>query len=64
MEREQISYAKNSFKSAGIVSGINQLLGGLFSAIGPAPLSCAAGFIASSKVTGRSSYLVRFSLYS
>lgn len=40
-----------SFGRAGLVSGINQLLGGAFSAIGSVPISGAAGFIATTKLT-------------
>ena len=33
------------YKQAGFISGINQLAGGLFSSIGPVPISGAAGFL-------------------
>lgn len=33
------------YKQAGFISGINQLAGGLFSSIGPVPISGAAGFV-------------------
>ncbi|PLR74438.1 purine/pyrimidine permease [Bacillus sp. UMB0728] len=39
------------FKASGFVSGVNQLLGGVFSAIGPVPISGSAGFIATTKIT-------------
>lgn len=42
---------KVSYSRAGFVSGINQLLGGSFSAIGPVPISGAAGFIATTNLT-------------
>lgn len=42
---------KKRVKRAGFISGINQLLGGGFAAIGPVPISGAAGFIATTKIT-------------
>ncbi|RFU70418.1 purine permease [Peribacillus saganii] len=44
---------KASLKRAGFATGINQMLGGLFSAVGPVPISGAAGFIASTGFTAR-----------
>lgn len=40
-----------SYTKAGFISGINQLLGGSFAAIGSVPISGAAGFIATTKLT-------------
>ncbi|MFK2825167.1 purine/pyrimidine permease [Bacillus sp. B190/17] len=37
---------KGSYRSAGIAAGINQMLGGGFSAIGSVPIAGAAGFVA------------------
>ncbi|PLS14689.1 purine permease [Bacillus sp. M6-12] len=42
-----------SLKRAGIATGINQVFGGLFSAVGPVPISGAAGFISSTGFTAR-----------
>lgn len=39
------------FTRAGFISGINQLLGGGFAAIGSVPISGAAGFIATTRLT-------------
>ncbi|WP_071459735.1 purine/pyrimidine permease [Bacillus massilinigeriensis] len=36
----------NRYRAGGFIAGINQLLGGMFSAIGSVPISGAAGFIA------------------
>ncbi|MFL0364015.1 purine/pyrimidine permease [Pseudobacillus sp. 179-B 2D1 NHS] len=40
------SSEKGSYRSAGVAAGINQMLGGGFSAIGSVPISGAAGFVA------------------
>lgn len=40
-----------SFRKSGFISGINQLLGGGFSAIGSVPISGAAGFVATTGIT-------------
>jgi xanthine/uracil permease len=53
-EQEHIS----RFKRAGLVSGINQLLGGGFSAIGSVPISGAAGFIATTNITKMVPFLI------
>src|SRR5699024_7859508 len=42
----------------GMVSGVNQLLGGLFSAIGSVPISGSAGFIATTNITKRLPFLM------
>lgn len=60
---------QNRFKQAGIITGINQLLGGLFSAIGPVAISGSAGFIATTNIYKRlpfilgSSFIVLMSLF-
>ncbi len=38
-------------KAGSIASGINQLISGLFSAIGPVPISAAAGFVSATRLT-------------
>lgn len=40
-----------NYRASGFIAGINQLLGGLFSAIGSVPISGAAGFIATTGIT-------------
>jgi len=42
-------YLQCSQRNAGIVSGINQILAGLFSTVGPVPISGTASFIESTK---------------
>ena len=39
------------YRASGFTAGINQLLGGIFSAIGSVPISGAAGFIATTGIT-------------
>jgi xanthine/uracil permease len=39
-----------NIKKAGLVMGINQILSGIFSAVGPVPLSGAAGFITQTNI--------------
>lgn len=46
------------FTQAGIVTGINQLLGGLFSAIGPVAISGSAGFIATTNIYKRLPFII------
>lgn len=43
------SNEKGMYKRAGLVAGINHLLGGAYSAIGSVPISGAAGFIATTR---------------
>ncbi|SFC64099.1 Xanthine/uracil permease [Bacillus sp. OV322] len=49
---------KANLKSAGMAAGINQILGGVFSAVGPVPISGAAGFIAATRMTSRLPFLL------
>ncbi|UII54138.1 purine/pyrimidine permease [Cytobacillus spongiae] len=44
--------------AGGFVTGINQLLGGVFSAIGPVPISGAAGFIATTNISKLLPFLI------
>ncbi|EEL48311.1 MULTISPECIES: purine/pyrimidine permease [Bacillus cereus group] len=46
------------FKQAGVITGINQLLGGLFSAIGPVAISGSAGFIATTNIYKRLPFML------
>ncbi|MGH1026608.1 purine/pyrimidine permease, partial [Bacillus paranthracis] len=50
--------ASDRFKQAGIITGINQLLGGLFSAIGPVAISGSAGFIATTNIYKRLPFIL------
>ncbi|WP_028401813.1 purine/pyrimidine permease [Ectobacillus panaciterrae] len=58
LTQQNVPFEQNRFKQAGIVSGISQLLGGLFSTIGPVAISGSAGFIASSKINRRLPFLL------
>lgn len=49
---------KGNFKCAGYISGINQMLGGLFSAIGPVPISGSAGFISTTRIHKLAPFLI------
>ena len=51
------SQKKGSLKSAGIISGINTMLSGIFSTVGVVPFSVAAGFV---RMTGQSRMLPFF----
>lgn len=62
LEQEKIDVDKKRLKQAGIFSGINQFLGGLFSAIGAVPVSGSAGFIGTTKITGRKPFIMGASL--
>ena len=61
--------AENRFKQAGIITGINQVLGGLFSAIGPVAISGSAGFITTTNIYKRlpfmlgSSFIIIISIF-
>ena len=46
------------YRQAGFVSGINQLLGGIFSAVGSVPISGAAGFIMTTGLKRRLPFIV------
>ena len=56
-ENEKEARKQGSLKSAGIVSGINTILSGLFSTVGVVPFSVAAGFV---RMTGQSRILPFF----
>lgn len=47
-----------SMKKSGLMMGISQMLGGIFGAIGPVPISGAAGFIATSKITRKLPFIL------
>ncbi|KUP06774.1 purine permease [Bacillus coahuilensis p1.1.43] len=46
------------YTRGGFVSGINQLLGGLFSAVGSVPISGAAGFVAATRIVSKIPFLI------
>lgn len=58
LERHHVQVDKNRLKQAGMVSGVNQLLGGLFSAIGAVPVSGSAGFMETTKITGKKPFII------
>ena len=58
LENHQVSVERNRLKQTGVVSGVNQLLGGLFSSIGAVPISGSAGFIATTKITSKIPFLL------
>lgn len=45
-------------RQGAFISGINHLLAGLFSAIGPVPISGAAGFVGTTRMTTRTPFIV------
>ncbi|PLT32495.1 purine/pyrimidine permease [Bacillus sp. V5-8f] len=49
---------KANLKASGFVTGINQMIGGAFGAIGPVPISGAAGFISATGASARLPFLV------
>jgi len=56
--QENVSFQPNRLKQSGIISGINQMLGGFFSAIGAVPISASAGFISTTKMTSRKPFII------
>lgn len=58
LEREGNQGRKNRFLSASFIGGINQLLSGLFSAVGSVPISGAAGFIATTRIVTLLPFLI------
>lgn len=46
------------YRASGYIAGINQLLGGVFSAIGSVPISGAAGFIATTGITKLTPFII------
>ncbi|MBT2581427.1 purine/pyrimidine permease [Planococcus sp. ISL-109] len=60
------SLLKNAFsiqtedrmKQASVASGFNHLLAGLFSSVGPVPISGAAGFVSATRTTGLRPFIV------
>lgn len=58
LKRHHVQFEENRLKQSGIISGVNQLLGGLFSAIGAVPISGSAGFIATTKITSKLPFII------
>lgn len=58
LERHHVAVDKNRLKQTGMISGVNQLLGGLFSAIGAVPVSGSAGFIATTGITKKLPFII------
>ncbi|WP_077325042.1 purine/pyrimidine permease [Virgibacillus siamensis] len=58
LKRHNVRTYNNRLKQTGIISGVNQLLAGLFSAIGAVPISGSAGFIKTTKITSRKPFII------
>ncbi|MFD2208198.1 purine/pyrimidine permease [Virgibacillus halophilus] len=58
LKRHEVACETNRWKQTGIVSGVNQLLAGFFSAIGAVPVSGSAGFIATTKITSKLPFII------
>ena len=58
LERQGKNVDRSRTRQTGLVSGINQLLAGSFSAIGPVPISGSAGFIATTRITERLPFIL------
>lgn len=58
LEQQKEAYDPGRIKQAGVISGLNTILGGLFSAIGSVPISGSAGFISTTKITTRKPFLI------
>lgn len=50
--------AEDRMKQASIASGLNHLLAGLFSSVGPVPISGAAGFVSATRTPGLRPFIV------
>ncbi|RFU60589.1 purine/pyrimidine permease [Peribacillus glennii] len=55
---QQKKEVKANLKAGGFVTGINQVIGGAFGAIGPVPISGAAGFISATGISARIPFIV------
>ncbi|MCP8968015.1 purine/pyrimidine permease [Ectobacillus ponti] len=58
LARQEVPFEANRFKQAGIMSGVAQILGGMFSAVGPVAISGSAGFIAATRINKRLPFLL------
>lgn len=58
LERHNVHPDSNRLKQTGIISGVNQLLAGVFSSIGAVPISGSAGFIETTKLTSRKPFII------
>lgn len=58
LKAQHVPVEKTRYRPAGFVAGINQLLAGGFSAVASVPISGAAGFIATTKITARLPFIV------
>lgn len=56
--RKKLNYEKDRLQQSGIIAGINQLLGGIFSTIGAVPISASAGFIATTKIVAKLPFII------
>ncbi|MET3575918.1 purine/pyrimidine permease [Bhargavaea ullalensis] len=58
LERQGMKADRSRTRQTGIVSGLNQLLAGTFSAIGPVAISGSAGFIATTRISARLPFIL------
>ncbi|MFS0861214.1 purine/pyrimidine permease [Fredinandcohnia sp. 179-A 10B2 NHS] len=58
LKAQEVPVEKTRYRPAGFIAGINQLLAGLFSAVASVPISGAAGFIATTKITSRLPFIL------
>ncbi|WP_243292033.1 purine/pyrimidine permease [Bacillus sp. FJAT-47783] len=58
LKNQGIQNGETRYRQAGFMTGINQLLGGFFSAIGCVPISGAAGFIATTKISAKLPFII------
>jgi len=58
LKRQGMKKSVTRYRQAGFIAGINQLLAGAFSAIGCVPISGAAGFIATTKISSRLPFIM------
>ena len=57
LEQQTKSKKKAGLRQSGLAAGVNQMLGGLFSAVGPVPISGSAGFISATGITARKPFI-------
>ncbi|WLR51422.1 purine/pyrimidine permease [Bacillus tianshenii] len=62
LKMEKVKVEDVSLKKTGVFMGVGQILAGLFSAIGPVPISGSGGFIASSRITSKIPFIIASAL--
>lgn len=58
MKNNYTKVEQTRYRPAGFIAGINQLIAGLFSSVASVPISGAAGFIATTKITSRLPFII------